>query len=297
MDSPFKRPCFIVNVSADRNRAVRHINWLGIEVKKQWLDSEILIVKSGTDLTRLAKEKADHFDLIVACGGDGTVSRVAGGLAGSDAAFGVMPMGSGNDFAKAAGINRSLPECLEILIRGNITAFDMIRYSGDAQGWSANTIGLGLDGLANYQAGQIRNLKGSSVYIIGLLKAIRQFHGSSITLTVDKETSTGTYLMATLCNGPWEGGNFHVAPGADPADGILELLTIRKIPVFLLLMYLPFFLRGPAAWMRGVKSESCTSLEIESARPLTVHVDGEHISSEIRYLSMEIRKSALKVIH
>ena len=296
MKNHFERPCFIVNASSDRNRAVRHVSWIRQEAKKEWALAEIVIVEKGRDLTRLAAEKSEVFDLVVACGGDGTVSRIAAGLAGKRAALGLLPMGSGNDFALAAGLHRSLPECMDILKRGEVTPFDMIRYSGDAEGWCANTIGLGLDGLANYYAGKNTLLKGSALYLFGLLKAISRFRGSALTITTGDQVTTGHFMMATLCNGPREGGRFVVAPHADPSDGFLELLTIRKIPISLLLGYLPFFLKGPARWMRGVDQHSCQSLQIHSSQPLAVHCDGEHLSSDIRHLRMEVREGVLNVV-
>lgn len=294
----FERPCFIVNASSDRNRAVRHVSWLRQQVNKEWMAAEILIVEKGSDIATLAALKADQFDLIVACGGDGTVSRTAAGIAETNATLGILPIGSGNDFALAAGLHdKTLPECFNLLKEGDISTFDMIRFNGDAEGWCANTIGIGLDGLANYHAGEIRLLKGSAVYVLGLLKAITRFKGTHFRIKIDDTELKGAFLMATLCNGVREGGKFVVAPHADPGDGSLEFLTIRQIGLPRLLLYLPFFLKGPGHWMKGVSQRSCRRLEIETSTPVAVHCDGEHLSFGIRALQMEIRESVLRVVH
>lgn len=296
MQKSEKRICFIINPAADRKRSARHIAWIQEEARKRWVSYEVIITGSRDRLDLIAAEKAQTFDIIAACGGDGTVSQIANGLVLTGTSLGVIPIGSGNDFVKSAGLNRTLPECMNILQSGRSATFDMIEYEGDIRGWCANTIGSGLDGLANFYSGRYKKLKGFIVYALGALKACFRFRGSKMRIIIDGKERKGEYLMVTLCNGKWEGGRFLMAPDAVMNDGILNLLLIKKLPVYLILAYLPLFSRGPSKYMKGISSIPCKTVEIYSDDPLYVHRDGEHVADSMQHLKLTLRERALNVI-
>lgn len=296
MQNKKSRICFIINPTANRKRSMRHFSILQAEIDSRWPDAEIVMTSTEKAVEELAREKSAHFDIVVACGGDGTVSQVASGLIGSDAALGVIPIGSGNDFVKTLHLDKTITECLDILLEGYTTEIDMIRFTGDEEGWGANTIGMGLDGLANYNATQSTFLKGFLLYAVGALKACFSFRGSKMTLSIDGEKITNEYLMITLCNGKWEGGQFYVAPDAVMDDGWLNLLIVEKLPLYLILTYLPRFISGPKESMKGIRSVRCKELELNSDSPIYVHADGEHISGTVRHLKLSVVEKALKVV-
>ncbi len=244
----------------------------------------------------LAREKSVNYDIVVACGGDGTISQVANGLVGSNAALGVIPIGSGNDFVKTLHLNKTLTECLDILKEGFFTEIDLIRFEGDEEGWCVNTIGMGLDGLANYHAGRSTYLRGFLLYAVGALKACFTFRGAKMTLLIDGQRFEDEYLMITLCNGKWEGGQFYIAPEAVMDDGLLDLLIVRKLPLYLILTYLPRFKTGPKKSMRGIRSFKCKELELHTEKPIYVHSDGEHISGAVQRLKLSVVEKALRVV-
>lgn len=288
--------CFIINPAANRHRSVRNVEWLRQQASHLWENFEIVIADKHDSLSDLAKRKSENFDVIVACGGDGTISQVVNGLAKTDTVLGVLPIGSGNDFVKSIGLKKSLPACLEVLHQNHTTKIDLIRYEGDVEGWCANTIGIGIDGWANFYAHQTSWLKGRITYYYGALRAIFKFHGSEMTVKSSYGMVKGNYLMITACNGKWEGGSFLVAPDADMRDGEIDTLTIKKVPIPLLTAYLLRFRWGPANWMRGVKKSRTKTLEISSIKPVAVHRDGEHLGTNIRKLKLTVEKNALKVI-
>jgi diacylglycerol kinase family enzyme len=103
-------------------------------------------------------------------------------------------------------------------------------------------------------------------------------------------------VMATICNGKWEGGSFLVAPNADMKDGMLDVLSIKKIPLPLLISYLLRFRWGPAKWMSGIETFTSKRIEISTSVPVAVHRDGEHLGTGIRHLKCTVAKNALKVL-
>ncbi|TVQ02465.1 MAG: diacylglycerol kinase family lipid kinase [Balneolaceae bacterium] len=290
------RVCFIFNPAADRNRSARHIEWLKNEAKERWIHFEIDITQKNQDVAELARSKATEFDIIVACGGDGTINNVVNGIAGTGVALGVLPIGSGNDFVKTARLDKTLPECLELIYQGETTPIDLIRIEGDREVWCANTTGIGLDGLANYYARSYRKLKGHIVYVLGALRAAFNFRGTYLKLVIDGTEYSSEYLMITVCNGKWEGGSFFVAPKADMMDGKIDLLTIDKISIPRVLSYLPRFRWGPSEHMRGVTQQQCKCVEFWSDVPLSVHNDGEFLGSDISHLKLTVHEKILEVV-
>lgn len=296
MQNQQNRICFIVNPAANGDRSLHHIDWLRKEASRLWKDFEIVIADKHQSLDKLAKSKSKSFDVIVACGGDGTISQIINGVAKSDTILGVLPIGSGNDFVKSLELNKTLPECLEIINQDHISIIDLIRYEGDVKGWCANTIGMGVDGWANFYAHQASWIKGRLQYYAGALKAIVNFRGSKIDIQSKEFTRKDEYMMVTICNGKWEGGSFLVAPDADMSDGKLDVLCIKKVPTLLLISYLLRFRWGPASWMKGVKTFRIKQIELRSSSPVAVHRDGEHLGTDIRLLKISVEKNALRVL-
>ena len=288
--------CFIFNPAADRNRSTRHIEWLKNEARQRWSHFEIDITRKNQNVAELARSKIGEYDIIVACGGDGTVNQVVNGIAGSGASLGVLPIGSGNDFVKTAGLDKTLPECMELIYEGHTSPVDLIKIEGDVETWSANTTGIGLDGLANFYAQSHKRLKGQLVYVLGALRAAFNFRGTYMKLIIDGEDHSADYLMLTVCNGKWEGGSFFVAPSADMTDGKIDLLKIDRISIPRVLSYLPRFRWGPSKNMRGVAQQQCKSIEFWSDDPVCVHNDGEFLGSDIKHLKLTVHEKILNVV-
>jgi diacylglycerol kinase (ATP) len=288
--------CFLVNPIAGKNRSVKHIDWLQKEAAERWKTFEIVITGKGEPVPDLARSKSEQFDMIVACGGDGTVNQVINGIAGRDVIFGVLPIGTGNDFAKSLNLPESLSGCLDLLYLESTLKADLVRCEGDASLWCANTLGIGLDGLANFYSKKYKRIQGSAVYVLGAIKAALSFRGAWLKMTINGKEVQGKYLMATICNGKWEGGKFHLAPDASIFDGKLELVTINKISIPKVFAYLLAFKKGPAPWMKDLDSRSFETFELKSDTPLAAHADGELLGTSIKHLKVWIEKESLRVV-
>jgi diacylglycerol kinase (ATP) len=288
--------CFLLNPAAGRKDPELLLRSIQKEAEARWITYEVATIQPEDSVADLAKQKSDQFDIVVACGGDGTVNSVVNGLAETKATLGVLPIGTGNDFAKAIQVNGSLIHSFDILESKKALPLDLIQYSGDAEGWCANTLGMGLDGLANYYSKSYKWLTGPIVYVIGAIKAAWNFRGSNVELTVDGKIMKKEMVMMTACNGKWEGGKFYLAPDADLRDGFINFITIGKISFPRILFYLPFFRWGPKKWMKELNSELVRHIEVRTAQPFAVHADGEHIGSDIKSLNVRIVPGTLNVI-
>lgn len=290
------RVCFILNTKAQRGRAGRKIEWLKKEAESRWNNFEIhLAGEQGKD-NELTSTDFQKYDIVVACGGDGTLHNAINRALHENIVVGLIPMGSGNDFAKAIHLPKNLGECLDIIKAGKTKKIDLIECSGDVDRWCVNTLGIGFDGLANLYNSLMSRFAGRLGYHIGALLAAFNFKGSHMEVSVDGKATSGKMLMVTACNGPIEGGSFVVGPDAKIDDGLIDLLTIKPTPLIKLLYYIPRFKKGIPKNLDTASSRKCSHVSIHSESPLSVHGDGEHLGSEIRDLKIKIHPRVLRVV-
>ena len=195
------------------------------------LDYRIEVSAAPGECTRIACEAAQSGEevRIYACGGDGTLNEVAAGAAGyKNAAVTVFSGGSGNDFVKLFSEPKAFFD-LERLLDAEEAEFDMIRCNGDL---ALNICSVGLDAriaadVASYK--RIPLLHGFRAYAAST--AVNIFRGISehYIVEVNGEVIDGEQTFVCICNGRFYGGGFNPVPEADPADGWLDVLLVKKV--------------------------------------------------------------------
>ena len=293
---------FILNPSANRTRAEFAESWLQLMVDKYWPGSRIYVTSSKSDIQIKVLEAAQLYDVIVACGGDGTVNEVFSQVVNllpkyPKLVLSVLPMGSGNDFAKSVNFSTKPHVAIEQLKSALIHNIDYVVYSTNyGSGYMFNTMNIGLGGQINFEASKIKKLKGPLIYIYSALKSVFSVVSAEVNMIFDGNSTNERIVMLTVANGSVEGGNFKVAPKATNDDGILDIVTVAPLPVWRLLPLLPLFLLGRQHWFKAVKFRKCRSLNLKSSLPIPLHVDGEQCGLEITDLNVEIRKNELRVL-
>ncbi|MGF1669615.1 MAG: diacylglycerol/lipid kinase family protein [Balneolaceae bacterium] len=288
--------CFIINKSAGKGKAGDEAQTIKISASRYFDDFSIIQCTKGDDLSDIAGKASSDFENIVACGGDGTVSRIVNGIAHTTAKLGIIPLGSGNDFARAANIPENIEMNLENIRKNKCTKVDLIKITGDANTWCCNTFGMGLDGLANYNARRFRRRAGSFSYIFGTVMAVFQYYGTNMNITIDDKGINKHLLMATICNGPDEGGLFKVAPNAKINDGLLDILMVNST-FFLKKCWLFKEFLKPSGFESGViKREKGNRVQINCEQPVYAHCDGEHLGTNIQNISAEVAPGKIDVL-
>ena len=258
----------------------------------------------ASELARQAGEAG--YDMVVAVGGDGTVHEVINGLMQTPARkrpiLGVVPVGSGNDFAHMAGISLEPSAALWNALRGEPKTID-IGLLEDEHGrteYFDNTLGIGFDAVVTIRSHKLPVVRGFLMYLTAVIQTIMlNFDPMGLHVETDEETWDLPTLMLTLCNGPREGGGFLVAPEAQPDDGLLHYATIRKVSRLMMFRLIPEVMNGTHGRFKQVRMGTCKKLTLTSDRPLYIHVDGEVYSgfgTNIRRLSVEVIPNALKVV-
>lgn len=290
------RVCFILNTKAQNGRAGRKIEWLKKEAELRWENFEIHLTGELGTVTELTSKDYQKYDIVVACGGDGTLHNAINRALHENIVVGLIPMGSGNDFAKAIHLPKDLEECLDIIQAKKTQKIDLIECSGDVDRWCVNTLGIGFDGLANSYNSKMKRFVGKFGYHIGALVAAFKFKGSHMELSVDGKVTSRKMLMVTACNGPIEGGSFVVGPDAKIDDGLIDLLTIEPTPIVKLLYYIPRFRNGIPRNLDTAVSVKCSQIKIHSKTPVSVHGDGERLGSDIQNLEINLHPRVLNVV-
>ena len=223
---------FIINPAAgSRDRTAVYTEAIEEACGKRGLTYRIEISQKPGDCARIAREAAESGEevRIYACGGDGTLNEVASGAAGfPNAAVTVFSGGSGNDFVKIFSEPRAFFD-LERLLDADVATMDMIRCNGEL---SLNICSVGLDAriardVANYK--RLPLLHGFRAYLLSV--AVNIFRGISehYIVELDGERIDAEQTFVCVCNGRFYGGGFNPVPEADPTDGMLEVLLVKKV--------------------------------------------------------------------
>jgi YegS/Rv2252/BmrU family lipid kinase len=272
--------CVICNPAATQGRSGRRLRrlqrLLGAGADYQRSDEP----GQAEELARQAAETG--YLTIVAAGGDGTVHEVVNGMlrAGRhEATLGVIPLGSGNDYAASLGLPAGDAELCELLLSGRRREVDVGRVE-DGQGrarFFVNTLGVGLNGAVVWEVQKIRWLRGMMLYGLGALRAIwKHFKIPEAGLTIDGQDLHVPTLFLTVALGRREGGGFLVAPLAELDDGLFDYLHAGRLSRWQVLRYLPGLACGRIPEGEPeVHRGRCQDLQIRLEAPVAIHVDGE----------------------
>ena len=223
---------FIINPAAgSKDRTKEYSVAIHDICSARGLDYRIEVSSAPGECKRLAREAARTGEevRIYACGGDGTLNEVAAGAAGySNAAVTVFSGGSGNDFVKLFNDPKAFFD-LERLLDPEEAQFDMIRCNGDL---ALNICSVGLDArigtdVASYK--RIPLLHGFRAYaastVVNVIRGIAEHY----VVEINGEVIDGEHTFVCVCNGRFYGGGFNPVPEADPADGMLDVLLVKKV--------------------------------------------------------------------
>jgi diacylglycerol kinase (ATP) len=291
------RRLVILNPAAGRGRVRREWPRMADALRAAGVAFELVETKAAGDGVGHAERAAPEFDVVIAAGGDGTVHEVANGLlrAGGGTAFGVLPLGSGDDFVKMLPVR----DPIERIARGTARTFDAGRISaGGAARYFANgmDIGFGAHGAHNVRKVP-RFVTGLGAYLGALALTLLRYPKLEVRLQLDSgEAFAQTTAMTAVMNGRAFGGSFQVCPDARADDGELDVLIVEGVGRLEILGLVPKIMRGAHRGHPRLRLARARRVLIESDEPLLVEADGEIAFEAARRLEIEILPGALRVI-
>ena len=218
----------IVNPIAGKGRAKELLPEIQAFLTQAALPYFIQITKCPGDGVACAKEAlAQGCDRVLCIGGDGTAREIAEGLCGSACVLGIVPAGTGNDFARTFSLPVDPDDALEAAVFGPAKPIDVFVTDN---GVYINICSIGLDSDAAYNAAKVKRLAGKMCYLVGALFAVlrRKIYRYSLSLD-DAEEIEQRNMLTAFCNGRYYGGGFYPVPSADPSDGWMDVLTVEPM--------------------------------------------------------------------
>ena len=297
----------ILNPMADMGRAWKAANDLRPIVNEyprpiSW--SGTVYPTHATELARQAAEEG--YEMVIAVGGDGTAHEVVNGLMqipeNKRPIMGVVPVGSGNDFAHALGLPKESDRALALALNGEPSTVD-IGVMTDEHGrkeYFDNTVGVGFDAVVTIRSHKLPIVKGFLMYLTAVIQTILLNHDpAKVQFQSEAESWEDTVLMTTVCNGGREGGGFMISPESKIDDGVLEFLNVKKVSRGMMFRLVPEFMKGTHLRFKETQLGHVKKLSMASDHPLYIHADGEiftSFGSNLRKVSFEVIPNALRVV-
>ncbi|MBK8784031.1 MAG: diacylglycerol kinase family lipid kinase [Anaerolineales bacterium] len=225
----------IVNPTSGRGLGGRSIEQIESSLSDYGLDFTLVQTERVWHAAELAEGAVrEGYDVIVCASGDGTVNEAINGIMAArkdgfnHAAFTVLGIGTGNDFAGGTGIPTNLNDGLKALKENKRKKIDLGLVKGgdypDGR-YFGNGIGVGFDAAVGNEAIKVRWTRGLPAYLIGVIKTVFLYYNPAQVEIVldDKETIKQVSLMISVMNGRRMGGGFQMAPESQPDDGLFDL--------------------------------------------------------------------------
>lgn len=238
------------------------------------------------------KQNFNKYDVFVAAGGDGTVHTVATALIGSEKILGVLPIGSGNGFAKELGFRTKIRSLLDDIEKNESIKIDTIEINN---GLCLNVAGIGLD---SFVAHSFDRLKARGFWSYVRVTAVNYFRLRPFRVTVKiegEEVISEDLFVLSVANTRQFGNYAYIAPEAVPNDGKMDIVMIRPFPKILFPFFIYRLFAGKlhrSRYVRYLKTEKEITISSDETR---FHIDGEPVTLK-GDVTVKIRKGALKVL-
>lgn len=293
------QPLVILNPTANRGEMAHHR-----AAAAHWVErtgAEYLVTKKRNDAQTMARLAADLGRPVIVVGGDGTVNEVVNGILASrqTTELGIVPAGSGNDFAcNTLGLPKDPEMAFERAFTGTAQAVDVGMVNGR---FFANSFSVGLDGdiaVAAEKMKRIPFMQGEVLYYSASLRQLLFGYRRCPWLTyalddAEKAKISTHYVLIAVTNGPTYGAGFRINPTADHRDGRFDICAITHTPLLRALSLLPVVRRGKHEGQKEVTFSRAQKVYIETRQVANAQMDGETMQGTI--FDVHIKPGALRV--
>lgn len=263
-----KKLLFILNPVAGQKKANKSLPEIVMLFNQAGYEVITHVTDSSGSATRAVQTLGPEADLIVCCGGDGTLSETVTGLirSGLDVPIGYIPAGTTNDFASSLGISSNVLQAARDILEGEPVAYDVGRFGSRYFSYVAS---FGAFTKASYLIPQnIKNALGHTAYVLGGITEISQIHPEHIRMEIDGQVVEDDFLFGAICNSTSIGGILTLDPKqVDMGDGLFEVLLVRAARN----------LEEIAECIRAVQTQkyNCAMITFRSARHIKIQANPE----------------------
>lgn len=288
----------IVNPAAGGGRCGRTVGpWLD-RMREAGLEIEERRTTGPGDAIELARAAAEAgADAVVAVGGDGTLHEVVNGLMAAEGprpALGILPLGTGNSFARDFGLHE--PEvAFRALVAAARRPVDVLRVDHrDGQLFSINLVSLGFVA----EVGDLTNRRfkglGPLGYVVATVITVARLHSPVIPVSIGGERDDRPSVFLCFCNSQFTGGAMQMAPSADAGDGKLDVIRVGQMGRRRLLQLFPRIFQGTHVQAPEIEEGRAERVELHLSGPIPALIDGESRSLDLR--SVGVVPGALELV-
>lgn len=280
---------FIVNPAAGgRDKTQEITSRVALAFSGREDDFEIYVTRFPLDAVEKIKQEARSGEelRVYACGGDGTLNECVNGAAGfANAAVTHFPSGTGNDFIKAFGKEKSRFFDLSQLLDGEVRPIDVISCNGRL---SVNICSVGVDariGTDVHKYSHLPVIGGKGGYIVSTAVNLIKGITSPMRIQCGGREFEGEQTLVCVCNGTCYGGSFNPVPGARVDDGALDFLIVKPVSRLVFAMVVSSYAKGQfRKYPEYITHLRAREMEIESPDEIVVNVDGEALyTNSVRF--------------
>jgi YegS/Rv2252/BmrU family lipid kinase len=295
---------FLVNPASSNGATGRRWPELAHRAATLGLGGETLFSERPGHLIELAERVArDGAELVVAAGGDGTLNEVANGLvrAGGSTELATIPLGTGMDFGRTYGISNRFDEAVRTALEGRPRAIDVGRVAyrtwdgHDAERYYANVGSVGMSAAVAQRAnGMSKAMGGKATFFYALARVFFEWDNSVVTVELENgERREGRMHDVIVANGRWHGGAMHLAPEAEPDDGLFDIVLIGDVTKRDFVTTAPKLYSGKYLSHPKIELLRSRRVSVDAPERLPIELDGEQVGTTP--VTFEVVPSALRV--
>ena len=275
------KTCIILNPAAGKARDLEDV----VARLSRVPNGEIRIsTKPGSAARFASAALRKGFDLVVAAGGDGTLNEVVNGIGENlgDARLGLIPLGTGNDFARTIGVPDDLEAAIDLIVIGETREVDLVRVTSDDVRYFVNVSAGGFSGLVDEKlTPEIKKTWGPLAYLRGAAAALSELRAYRTTLAFDNsESLTLDLYNVVVANGRYVAGGTLIAPEASVDDGLLDIVLIPKRSATELALLAAQVALGTHLTSDAIVFRRAAQLTVNSKPGMWFNVDGELVGNE-----------------
>ena len=281
----------LVNPSSGHGRAKQLLPRVENALDERRIEFRVERTTSADHAVDEAYRAVEAGEVPVVMSGDGLIGIVGGALAGYDVPMGIVPSGRGNDLARVLGIPADPAGAVEVLAAGEVRQIDVGEANGQRFLGIAST---GFDSECNELANRTKLFRGNLVYAYSALRTLASWKPARFTVKVGEDNLRFSGYSVAAANSKAYGGGMFLAPDADLADGLFDIVMIGEVGKLRYLSNLPKVFKGTHVDNDEVKIFRAPFLEISASRPFALYADGEHLTD--LPASLRLLPRALSVI-
>ncbi len=242
----------------------------------------------------LAREAIlDKTDLIVACGGDGTINEIINEIKKREFKIAIVPIGSGNGIARHFNIPLDISRSIDLILKQNYTNVDLGELN-ESLFLGNVAFGLGADFIKNYHKIKYQGLVG---YFLAFIKTIFSIKEKQFSIYIDGERIITNPLILIISNTNQQGYNFTVTPKAKTDDGLLDMVIIENLSNFINIKSIFKIIFGLKFYPGDRIYKKIPSLNITPHKPINnIQIDGENLDANDRIYKIKVLKKKLQLI-